>query len=225
MRRNLMLVNSQYMRAMVADRLGVDARVLYPPVPGEFPAVPWEERADGFVCIGRLSPEKRLLEIIEILAAVRRNRPTITLDVVGAPDDHAYGRRLEARARAHGSWVQLHRDIPRDALVSLVATRRYGIHAMPDEPFGMAVAEMIHAGCIVFTPDTAGPAEIVGAYPPLLFGSAAQAAERIDAVLASADAQRRARAHLATRAPCFTTERFVAEVRTLVADVLARPGI
>jgi glycosyltransferase involved in cell wall biosynthesis len=46
---------------------------------------------------------------------------------------------------------------------------------MADEPFGMAVAELIRAGCIVFAPDTAGPAEIIGTYPALTFGSAAEA--------------------------------------------------
>jgi glycosyltransferase involved in cell wall biosynthesis len=112
--------------------------------------------------------------------------------VVGVPDDLDYARRLDERARAHGPWVRLHRDVPRDALGPLLAARRYGIHAMADEPFGMAVAEMVRAGCIVFAPDTAGPAEIIGAYPPVTFASATQAIECIETVLGSVDAQRRA---------------------------------
>ena len=222
MQRNLTLVNSAYMRAVVADSLGIDATVVHPPDPGTFPDVPWDHRDDGFVCLARLSPEKRLLDVIEILAAVRRVHSRTSLHIVGAPDDHDYVRRLEERARAHGPWLRLHTDVPRDALVSIVAGRRYGIHAMADEPFGIAIAEMIRAGCIVFAPDTAGPAEIIGAYPPLLFGSATQAIERIVAILANGDAQRRACAHLATRAPLFTTERFIAEIRTIVAGVLER---
>ena len=222
MRRNLTLVNSEYTRELVADGLGIDSTVLHPPVPGTFPAVPWARRENGFVCLGRLSPEKHLVEIVDLLAEVRRRHPTITLHVAGAPEDRAYVRRLEARARAHCPWVHLHRDLSRDALASLVAQQRYGIHAMPDEPFGIAVAEMVRAGCVVFVPDTAGPAEIVGPYPPLLFRSPAQAIERIDAVLASADAQERARAHLATRAPLYSSERFVAEIRAVVTAALAR---
>src|SRR5204863_7575645 len=131
-------------------------------------------------------------------AEVRRRHPTLTLDVVGAPDDVDYARRVEERARAHGPWVRLHRDVSREALTSLLAARRYGIHAMADEPFGMAVAELIRAGCIVFAPDTAGPAEIIGTYPLLTFGSDAAAIERIEGVLANPDAQRGARTHLAT---------------------------
>jgi glycosyltransferase involved in cell wall biosynthesis len=223
MARNRTLVNSEYMRAIVADRLGIEATVLHPPVPGDFPDVPWERRDDGFVCLARLSPEKRLLEIVEILAEVRRRHPTLTLDVVGAPDDHDYTRRLAERAREHGPWVRLHQDVSRDALTSLLAARRYGIHAMADEPFGMAVAELIRAGCVVFAPDTAGPAEIIGTYPLLTFRSAAEAIERIEGILASADAQRRARDHLSSRAVLFTTERFVAEIRAVVSEALARP--
>ena len=81
-----------------------------------------------------------------------------------------------------------------------------------------------YAPQIVFAPDTAGPAEIVGAHPPLLFDGSAQAIERIDAVLGNPDAQNRARSHLATRAQLFTTERFVAEIRALVAGALGRRG-
>jgi hypothetical protein len=52
--------------------------------------------------------------------------------------------------------------------------------------------------------------------------SAAQAIERIETVMGSVDVQRQARAQLATRAALFTTERFVEQLRAVVAGALVR---
>ena len=60
MRRNISLVNSDFIGAQIRALHGVETVTLYPPIAGTFPAVPWECREDGFVCIGRISPEKRL---------------------------------------------------------------------------------------------------------------------------------------------------------------------
>jgi len=92
---------------------------------------------------------------------------------------------------------------------------------MPDEHFGIAVAEMVRAGCVVFVPATGGPPEIVGPEPALLFASPADAVQKIRAVLADAPLRGRLRAHLETRAPRFGTERFVARLRAIVDDQLS----
>ena len=75
MRSNLTLVNSDWTGNLVRRLHGVEPRTVRPPVPGRFPAVPWREREDGFVCIGRISPEKRIELIVEILAEVRSRGP------------------------------------------------------------------------------------------------------------------------------------------------------
>jgi glycosyltransferase involved in cell wall biosynthesis len=186
-------------------------------VPGAFADVPWKARANGFLAIGRLSPEKRFEEIVAILAEVRRAHPDVVLHLVAASDQTAYGRRIHALAAAHADWVRLHLDVSRDDLVALAGRQRYGIHAMPDEHFGIAVAEMLRAGCLPFVPDTGGPAEIVGDAPALRFGSPAEAAARIDAVLRDADLQAALGRHCAARREVFTTARFVEGFRAAVA--------
>jgi glycosyltransferase involved in cell wall biosynthesis len=140
----------------------------------------------------------------------------VELHLVGAADDPAYARRVRRLVRDNGGWVFLHEDVARSELVRLVAQHRWGIHAMPDEHFGIAVAEMVRGGCVVFVPDGSGPAEIVGDAPALRFRSEDDAVTKIRAVLDDTRLQDRLRAHLAGRQAHFTVERFVERLREIV---------
>ena len=93
------------------------------------------------------------------------------LHIVGTDDDRAYTAHIRRLAAADPAWITLHENLARADLAALLARQRYGIHAMEGEHFGIAVAEMVRAGCIVFVPRTGGPIEIVGADERLRFGS------------------------------------------------------
>jgi glycosyltransferase involved in cell wall biosynthesis len=188
---------------------------VYPPVTAEFPDVPWERRAPGFVCIGRISPEKELDRVIDIVSAVRRHVPDVTLHIVGTPDHRAYHRRIAARARAAG--FTLHENISRTELVALLTRQRYGIHGMLEEHFGMAPAELVRAGCLVWVPDGGGQVEIV-AERRLTYASTADAVAKILRTMRDPRETAALRAHLAARAALFSPERFMREVRAAVLD-------
>jgi glycosyltransferase involved in cell wall biosynthesis len=108
------------------------------------------------------------------------------------------------------------RGSAREALVRLLARQRYGIHAMLDEHFGIAVAEMVRAGCIVFVSQDGGPREIVGDEPRRLFASIPDAIRKVRAVIDDPALQGTLRAHLARRGTLFSAERFVRELRAIV---------
>ncbi len=221
--RNITLVNSDWTGRLAHARYGFVSRTVYPPVAAEFPAVPWEAREPGFVCIGRIAPEKQLDRVIDIVAAVRREVPAARLHIVGTPDDRPYYRRIAARARA--AAFSVHESLSRAELVSLVAHQRYGIHGMLEEHFGMAPAEMVLAGCVVWVPNGGGQVEIVDE-PRLTYDSVEDAVAKIVRVLRTPAEQDALRAHLAARAPRFSTDRFMREIRAAVADAAARaaPG-
>lgn len=223
MRTNLTLVNSDFIGAQVRALHGVETVTLYPPVPGDFRVVPWEARRNSFMAIGRLTPEKRIGTMIAMIAAVRATHPDVELHLVGATDDSAYARRVRRLVRDHDGWVFLHEDVDRAELVRLVVQHRWGIHAMPDEHFGIAVAEMVRGGCVVFVPNGSGPAEIVGDAPALCFGSEDDAVRKIRTVLEDAELSDRLRTHLAARQAHFTTERFVDRLREIVRHHLGPP--
>jgi glycosyltransferase involved in cell wall biosynthesis len=216
MRANLTLVNSDFIGRRVQALHGIEPVVVHPPVPGVFSEVAWERRERGFVCIGRIVPEKRFETIIDVLQRVRARGHALQLHIVGSDDGRPYARAIRRRAADAGSWVSLHRDLPRTELLQLVARQRYGIHAMAEEHFGIAVAEMVRGGCIVFVPNDGGPAEIVGHDERLLFGSPEDAVDRILATIGHDDRETALRAHLARRAALFATETFVTRLREIV---------
>jgi len=210
------VANSHWVAELVERRHGVRTEVLYPPVPGTFPPVPWEARAQRFVSIGRIAPEKRVERLIAIIAGVRARGHDVALHLAGDLTGSAYGRDIARLAARSGPWVVLEGPVHGPAKAALLAGSRFGLHAREGEPFGIAVAELVLAGCVPFVPALGGPAEIV-AHAALTYPDAAAAVDRIDRVLREPAALGPIREHLAARAPLFGTDAFVAGVRALVA--------
>jgi len=216
-RRNLSLVNSDWTGAKLRDFYGADSVTVHPPVPGDFRQRPWAEREDAFVCLGRISPEKEVDKVIEILARLRRGGRALRLHIVGSPDHGAYTQRILNLVEREREWIEVHFDLPRRQLVDLLAGQRYGIHGMVGEHFGIAVAEIQRAGGIVFVPDEGGQVEIVGGDQRLTYGSVEDAVEKIDRVLGDRELQASILRGVAARRDRFSAERFVAEIQALVA--------
>ncbi len=217
MRRNLTLVNSDFIGARFRELHGLETVTLFPPIAGSFPVVPWEHREDGFVCIGRISREKRIEHIVEILSTVRDNGRPLHLHIIGTfGDDPDYSTLIKGCVDANRSWVTIHEDLSRHELTQLITSHRYGIHAMEDEHFGMAVAEMVRAGCIVFAPNNGGPVEILGGDQRLLYSSAQDAAHKIGLMMASCELQKNLRDYLNQRSELFSVRLFVNRFRELV---------
>ena len=170
MKQNVTLVNSDWTGAHVSRFLGITTHTLYPPVADPAPGAPWAERHNGFLAIGRISPEKEYERVMTILARVRERVPDRHADHrrhVGSP--RAAVSRSAVRARAIARIVDRvpAQRQPRRASARLMATHRYGIHGMREEHFGMAPAELARAGCIVWVPRGGGQMEIVGHEPAL----------------------------------------------------------
>ncbi len=215
---NVTLVNSNWTAARVKARYGdINTRTLYPPAAGDFPDVPIQKRENGFVCLGRIAPEKEFGKIIRIIQRVREKGFGVHLHIIGSPGDPRTQSEITRKAKANPSWIFLDQDLSREALAGLMAQHRYGIHGMKDEHFGMAVAEMVSAGCIVFLPDSGGQTEIIGDADALYYRSEAEAAGKIMRVLKDETLQSDMRVHLASRKDRFSTENFVRQIRNVVA--------
>jgi len=221
MKTNICLVNSDWIGEKVRKLYpGIETRTLYPPVTGSFPAIPWEDRETGFVCIGRISPEKEIEKIVMILDRVRIDYPEVHLHIIGTPDDPVYYEHILDLVRERTAWISLHVNIERQALLELIGRHRFGIHGMGREHFGMAVAEMVSGGCIVFVPDGGGQTEIVGACRDVLYHTSQDAVKKIKRVFPSRPLQDRLRTHLLEQASRFSVRQFTAEINEIV-DLLA----
>ena len=206
------LVNSRF-TAEAWCRLGrVEAEIVYPPVPPLGEGRPWDERAEHrMIYLGRLLPFKGIERIARIVEKVREEGVPMTLTLVGAWCCSRKDRRKLERALSGYDWIEWCGVLPRRRLIELVTQSRYGLHGMEGEPFGIAVAEMQAAGCVVFAPSRGGPAEIL-AEPGQLYENETDAVEKILSVVRSPERQMELHTRAAGRAGLFSSEQFMAEM-------------
>jgi glycosyltransferase involved in cell wall biosynthesis len=223
-KRNVTIANSEWTAKILLEELGIPSRTIYPPVAEEFPAIPWAERENGFVCIGRVVPEKRMDAVIRILEKVRARGHDVHLHILGEVDDSPFGRKLKHLASMHREWVFLEGWTFGPRKRDLVAKHRFGINAQQNEPFGIAPAEMVKAGCITFVPDGGGQTEIVN-HPALIYENHEAAAAKIERVLANTSLQNTLRDHLSQSSGRFSVDGFERSIRKIVIEFLQEKKI
>jgi len=209
-KQNTAMADSEYAASMYRRIYNTnDVSVVYPPVCVDFESIPWENKQDDFIAISRMVPGKRLEDSIDIINAVRMHtKRDINLHIVaGGAYDPAYRKHIIFMAKKL-PWVKIHEDMSREKLNKLTVCCRYGIHAMHGEHFGIAVAEMLLAGCIPFVFNTGGPVEIVGNSDELMFGSKDEAIAKAADVILSREKQTKALQHLDQQKTLFSTHTF-----------------
>lgn len=212
---NLTLANSQWTAAGLRRDHGIGAHVLYPPVvdPGE--GLPWEQRSDTFLCIGRFTASKRIEMAMSIVRRLRAHTlPRARLIIVGSPVDREYTSRLRSQAARAGDWIEFREDPSREHTNQLIGSCRYGVQAMVGEHFGMATAELAKGGCLVFAHDSGGTPEVLGE-PALLWKTEDDAVQRVSALTREAATREAIRSRLRRHARAFTADRFCSELRQL----------
>ncbi len=217
LRRNLSLANSSFVASKIKEVHGTESMVLYPPVPGEFPQIPWEQRRPAAVAVGRMNGSKRWEMAVEIVDRVRHQGMDLRLTLISHRDDPNYGKRIAALA-ASRPWFRILSDLSREQLASEVAQHRYGLHTMENEHFGIAVAEILRAGCIPLVHNSGGPVEIVANRSELTFRDAAEGAEKLAAVILNPERERELKSFVDSRRDCFSTERFCDGLREVVRN-------
>jgi glycosyltransferase involved in cell wall biosynthesis len=217
-RGNLTLTNSSWTAAHIRQAYNLESQIIYPPVLDDFPTTPWLTRENGFVCVGRISPEKEIEKIIAIVREARGRQPDLHLHIVGPIDDKRYAEQIK-NLEGNSRWFSLEGAIDRATLRTLIAQHRFGIHGMSGEHFGIGVAEMAKAGCLVFAPNTGGPAEIIGDQR-LLYDSPQDAVRKIVHMLSSHDLQNDASNKIIEATRKFSVENFMKSVKKVVAEFL-----
>lgn len=216
---DIILANSNWTANLIRKKYGAEVDTLYPPVTDEFPLVPIEEKEVGFVCIGRVFPEKRIERLIDILKGVRNRGHDIHLHVIGKITNSAYGKKIRQLCYHHREWIIAEGSCFGEEKQNLLTGHKFGIHACQGEAFGIGVAEMVKAGCIVFTPGEGGQSEIVN-HQSLLYDSLDDAIDKIDTVLQQPKLQSLLRNHLEKQGMKFSTSNFMHGLRTAVEKFL-----
>lgn len=193
-RRQRTLANSDWTARQVRRHYGQDMAVetLYPGAsvgigPSQAAFVPFGERENNFVIVGRIDPGKRTELAIEIVRRLREEKGhDVGLHVIGRCEPAAV-RRVEWMF-AGKPWARWHPDLTREQLEGLVVRQKWGLHCYPFEHYGIAPAELQLLGCIAFVPDDGGQCEIVRD-PGLRYRDADDAVAKIDRVLRDRDGQ------------------------------------
>jgi glycosyltransferase involved in cell wall biosynthesis len=209
------LANSAWTADVVEQIYDIHPDVLHPPVDPIDGALPWDERTDGIVVVGRLAPDNRILEAIRVVDGIRERGSNLRLRIVGAAPRayRRYARRIESAA-AGRPYVTVERDVSRARLETVLSTHKYGMNLKPEEHFGMSVAEYVAAGMVAFAPDSGGQREILDGRADRLFGSISEA---IDLIVAAAEADNPP----ALSRDRFESERFRIGIRRAVARTLS----
>lgn len=215
------LTNSEWSASEFERLYGARPSVIYPPVGvDEFENLPWRDRESGFVMIGRISSDKRVHDAIDIVQAVHERGHDTHLHLVGPADGRTEGYCARIRERAHElPFVRLEGKVPRERLVELIESHKWGIHAKPYEHFGIAVAELLAGGVVPFVPDSGGQTSIVGGDPRVTYSDTADAVEKICRCLEDQKRAEEIRDSLPD-AERFGGERFEREIRDVVDRLL-----
>jgi len=218
-KKNLTISNSNWSGKIMKEYYGIETKTIFPPVVNEFPDIPWDSREEGFVCIGRLVPEKKIEQLIEILRRVREKGWNIHLHVIGTLNDSDYVKELQKLCRDNIGWIVMEGAMFGQEKAIFLSKHKFGIHGREREPLGIAVAEMVKAGCITFVPSEGGQAEIVD-HDALTYDGIDDAVTKIDQVLRKDQKQNILRDHLKKQGQQFSVSNFMDGIKASVNQFL-----
>jgi glycosyltransferase involved in cell wall biosynthesis len=196
--------------------------VLYPPVNAPVSNVEVPRDPLGFVCLGRVVPDKEIPKIIGILDRVRAAGHPVTLDLLGHFGTGAHAREVRRLVDRHRDWIRTPGFLGPREKAERFATLSFGIHACRVEAFGIAVAEMAAAGLVPFVPAEGGSREIVTALE-LIYQDPDDAVRKIIALIGDPAGTEILRQVSREQAARFRPENFARNLVGIVGDFLGRP--
>jgi len=221
--RDLVVANSRWTAQVLEKRFPLrDTPILYPPAGLNDPGPARQRDPLGFVCMGRIMPEKEVETVIRILDGVRAAGHGATLDLAGHFGADAYSKRIRALADERSEWIRLTGFLGPEEKADLFATRSFGLHGCRVEAFGIGVAEMAAAGLIPFVPADGGVGEIVG-LEELIYQHADGAVKKIIAQITQPANHEALRAVLREKVARFLPAHFAENLTAIVQDFLGRP--
>ena len=132
-----------------------ESTTLYPPCPIEQYKSLGEDKENIVITIGRIVPEKRMHDFLEIASC----SPSFRFVIIGAVDNknHQYYNSLRKMASPNVSFILS----PLRGAKDVLRRAKVYVHCAQNEQFGIAIVEAMAAGCVPVVHDSGGPPEIV----------------------------------------------------------------
>ncbi len=211
-----MIAVSPWVAARMKKRHGLTCEVIYSPVPGDFPQRALADRDHTFVCLGRLSPEKRIEDILLVLERVRAKGHDVRLRIIGGADNLNYAQVVAKECARRSDWIKMEGRLHGEEKAEVLSSCRFAIHACHGDAFPGALIEMMKAGCIPWAHRSGGQVDILQE-DDLLYGDVDEAVAKIHRILLNPARQRLLQKELRRRAERYSVEHYESEIRALLA--------
>jgi len=212
---------SQYVDSIMRSFYGpFNSTVFYPPTAFEAgeTVVPRDPLRINY--LGRVTPEKRVDEIVEIVARARElSGQPLTLYLAGHLDETPFIEKLR-RTAAGNPWLHLPGPVYGEEKTRFLLSGAYAIHAERDEAFGISITEYLKAGLIPIVPDEGGTVEIVDA-PELTYHTPEDAAQILTRLLRDESFREGLLRHCGERAKLFSAQAYMESQRRTLEKILA----
>jgi len=212
---------SPWVARVMGEEFGVECRILESPVHAEVPVDSNVVKRSGFVCLGRIAPEKRIERIVEIVGLVRDLGHDVTLHIIGECEHSRYAEEIDRLCARKGDWVVREGRLAGVEKARVLAENAFGLHACEGDAFPGAVVEMMKAGCITWVHNSGGQVDIVN-HSGLAYANVEEAVKKIGRVLKDQAYRAELMAHVQEEARRFSVEAFMEGFRSLVAEGLDR---
>ena len=218
--------NSKYVHNRLAAFYGdFHDTIFYPPTTYEPEAhvdAPHREQL-RVICLGRISKEKRLTDIIDIVERARGlSGKDIKLTIAGPCGNGGYAKMIRQSVEAR-KWITLVDGVFGKAKDDLLRSGCFAVHARRDEEFGIAVTEYLKAGLIPVVPDEGGSCEVVDR-PELSYSTNEDAATKLARLVSDSAFAEAMREHCRSRALTFSRSEYEKREADLLEKILSGPS-
>ena len=193
--------------------------VFYPPTPFTSRVKSSYRDPLKVVCIGRISPEKRIEDIIDIVDHAReKSALDLKLEIAGMTGKTPYASKLSQIA-ASKRWISFVGAVYGNDKEVFLNSATYAVHTERDEAFGIAVTEYLKAGLIPIVPNEGGTPEVVDS-PDLTYHTNEEGAQILVNLLDDTNFRERVRTHCAKRAKEFSCAAYLQRQHKLLDKIL-----
>ena len=212
--------NSHFVEKLMTDFYGpFNSSVFYPPTLFETESVSTRDSLK-VIYIGRIVPEKRITELIDIVERARAiTGLAVTFHIAGRLDQAPfYGKKLSQLAEER-NWLKLLGALYGEEKERFLLSGSYALHAERIEAFGISIAEYLKSGNIVIVPDEGGACEVID-NPALTYKTNEEAASILARLLMDATFRNTQRELCGKRARLFSRKAYLERQRNLLQHIL-----
>ena len=216
--------NSFYVDKMIRNFYGsINSTIFYPPTIFEFDSDSQSIVRDPLkvVCLGRIDPEKRIGDIIDIVLLARNlSQVDLKLFIGGGaqPNCKSYLDELKEKTSQY-NWIVWKGEVYGKEKETFLLSGTFAVHTRRDEEFGISVAEYLKAGLIAIVPNEGGSCEVVDS-PDLSFDTNEKAAMILTKLLSDTVFFQKQRNHCTERAAYFSRNAYLKRQNQLLNNII-----